>query len=88
MIRSIVLTCIAALAVFAVIQDRITGSGVGQYVAKYHEAVAAKRTPLTIDDVMRPAVAHGVRQGTLWSGATLIAGVAGTVIVRRRARRG
>ena len=83
-----VLTCIAAVAVFAVIQDRITVSGVGRYIATYQESVAAKRPPSTIDDVMRPAVARSVRQGALWSGATLIAGVAGTVAVRRRTRRG
>ena len=88
MIRPIVLTCIAALAVFAVIQDRVTVSGVGQYVETYHEAVAARRPPSTIDDVMKPAVARGARQGALWSGATLVAGVIGTVAVRRRVRRG
>ena len=87
-VRPIVLTCLAAVAVFAVVQDRITGAGVGQYLAMYREAVAGGRTPVSIDDVMQPAVERGVRQGAFWGGAVLIAGVAGTLTVRRRAHRG
>ena len=88
MIRPIALVCIAAVAVFAVIQDRITVAGVGQYVAMYQESVAARRSPPAIDAIMEPAVARAVREAAIWSGAVLVAGVAGTAVIRRRPRRG
>ena len=87
MIRPIVVIAIAALAVFAVVQDRVTGAGVGEYVMHYEEAAAGRRHPATIDDVMTPAVSRGVQQGAMWGGAVFVAGLAGTVAVRRRTRR-
>ena len=85
--RAVVFTCIAALVVFAVVQDRLTGAGVGQYVAAYREAAAGRRPPVTIDDVMQPAVAHAVRRGALAAGAVLVVGLGATLAVRRRFRR-
>jgi hypothetical protein len=86
-IRLIAFVAVAALAVFAVVQDRITVAGVGQYVAAYRDAAAGRRHPVTIDEVMQPAVARGVQQGAIWGGAVFVAGLAGTVAVRRRTRR-
>jgi hypothetical protein len=78
---------VAALVVFAVVQDRLTVDGVGQYVAASRDAAAGRRSRVTIDEVMQPAVTHAVRRGTLWGGAILVAGLAGMFAARRlRAR--
>jgi hypothetical protein len=74
---------VAAVVVFAAVQDRLTVDGVGQYVAASGDAAAGRRSRVTIDEVMQPAVTHAVRQGALWGGAVLVAGLAGTFAVRR-----
>lgn len=74
---------VAALVVFAVVQDRITVAGVGQYELAYRDAAAGRRPRVTIDEVMKPAVARGVQQGALWGGVAFIAGVGGTFAARR-----
>jgi uncharacterized metal-binding protein len=79
-----VFTCTVALVVFAVVQDRLTVSGVGQYVMAYRDAATSGRPAMTIDEVMKPAVAHAVRQGALWGGVVLVAGLAITLGARRR----
>lgn len=84
MARAVVFTCIAAIVVFAVVQDRRTAAGVARYVTLYREAEAGQRTAVTIDEVMQPAVKDAVRQGTLWAGAVLATGLSGTLIARRR----
>ena len=75
--------CVAALVVFAVVQDRLTVAGVGQYIAASRDVVSGGRARVTIDEVMEPAVTHAVRQGALWGGAVLVAGLVGTFAVRR-----
>jgi len=81
--RAVVFSCVAAVVVFAVVQDRVTVAGVGQYELAYRAAVAGRGPAVTIDDIMKPAVARGVQQGALWGGAVLVAGVGGTFAVRR-----
>jgi hypothetical protein len=82
-----VFVCVAALVVFAVVQDRLTVAGVGQYITASRDAAAGRRSGVTIDEIMKPAVSHAVRQGTLWGGAILIAGLGGLFAARRlRAR--
>ena len=83
--RAVVFTCIAAIVVFAVVQDRVTVAGVGEYVSASRDAAAGRRRPVTIDEIMKPAVARGARQGALWGGVVLVAGLVGTVAARRRA---
>ena len=85
MARAAVFVCVAALVVFAVVQDRLTVAGVGQYIAASRDAAAGRGPQVTIDEVMQPAVTHAVRQGTLWGGAVLIAGF-GIAIAARRLR--
>ena len=85
--RTVVFTCIAALVVFATVQDRTTVAGVGRYVALQRDALAARRPPVTIDGVMRPALTRGVQQGALWGGLVLATGLSGTLVARRRRRR-
>ena len=83
MVRAVVFTCIAAIVVFAVVQDRFTSAGVGRYVAMFRDQ-GQGASAATIDDVMKPAVAHAVREGALWAGAVLATGLGGTLIARRR----
>ena len=85
--RAVVFTCIAAIVVFAVVQDRVTVAGVGEYVSASRDAAAGRRPLLTIDEIMKPAVTRGVRQGALWGGVVLVAGLGVTLAARRRASR-
>lgn len=85
--RAVVFTGIAAIVVFAVVQDRVTVAGVGEYVSAYRDVAAGRRPPVTIDEIMEPAVIRGVRQGALWGGVVLVAGLGGTLAVRRRISR-
>ena len=87
MARAVVCTCIAAIVAFAVVQDRATVDGVGKYVSAYRDAAAGRRPPVTIDEIMKPAVTRAAWQGALWGGAVLIAGLGATIAVRRRASR-
>ena len=82
--RAVVFTCIAAIVVFAVVQDRLTSAAVGRYVTQYREAAAGGAVAVTIDEVMKPAVAHAAQQGAFWSGAVLVTGLGGMLIARRR----
>ena len=88
MTRAVVFSCAAALVVFAVVQDRLTVAGVGQYVSAYRDAAAGRRPAATIDEVMKPAVRHAVEQGALWGGLVLVVGLGGTLAVRGRSSRG
>jgi len=64
----------AAIAVFLVVQDRVTADGAREYVARQR---AAGQTPVvTIDEVMVPAVSRSVRAGALWGAVVLAAGLA------------
>lgn len=84
---AVILTCVAALAVFAVVQDRITAAGVGRYVELHHRAAAGVGGAVTIDEVMEPAGRRALEQGAL-SGATVLAvGLTALSVVRRSRRR-
>jgi hypothetical protein len=84
--RAIVIaTAIAALAVFAVVQDRVTAAGARRYVALQRDALAGRGPAVTIDEIMRPAIQRSVQQGLLWGGVVLVLGlgVAGALGRRR-----
>ena len=84
--RAIVLTTVAAaLVVFAVVQDRVVASGAGRYALLQRAALAGGGPAVTIDEVLRPAVARSVRDGLLWSGVVLAAGLGLAVVAGRRA---
>ena len=84
----LIATAVVALAVFSVVQDRVTAAGARQYVALQRDAIAGRGPAVTIDAIMRPANKQSVQQGLLWSGIVLVAGfaVAGTLARRRRSR--
>jgi len=77
----VILTAVAALVVFAIVQDRITAAGARRYVSLQRNALAGRGQAVTIDEIMRPAIQHSVQQGLLWAGVVLVLGlgVAGAV---------
>ena len=72
----LLITLVAAVITFAVVQDRVTAAGARRYVALQRDAAAGQRESVAIDEVVKPAVRESVRQGLVWSGAVLAAGVA------------
>jgi hypothetical protein len=77
----VVVTAIAAFAVFCVVQDRVTAAGARRYATLQRDALAGRGHPVTIDEIMQPAVSQSVHEGLLWGGGVLIVGlgVAGAV---------
>ena len=71
----LIATALAAVVVFAVVQDRVTAAGARRYVALQRAALAGRGPAVTVDEVMRPAIAQSVREGLLWAGAVLVSGV-------------
>ena len=84
--RLLLFSLLAAVVVFAVVQDRITAGGAQRFVALQRSALASGRPPVAIDDVMRPAIRRSVEQGALWGGLTLLAGVTAARVTRNRSR--
>jgi hypothetical protein len=74
---------VAALAVFLVVQDRVTAAGARRYVALQRSAIAGRTPPVTIDEIMRPAVDRSVRQGVLWGGVVLLVGLGAAAVMAR-----
>jgi hypothetical protein len=67
-------TFAAALVVFAGVQDRVTASGARQYVAAQRAAIAGRGLPVTIDQVVAPAVRRSVTQAATWALVVIAAG--------------
>jgi hypothetical protein len=88
LVRLIVLaSVVAAVAVFLVVQDRLTAAGARDYVTRQRAAAAGRAAPVTIDEIMRPAVTRSVRLGLLWGGVVLAAGVATATAITQLERR-
>ena len=73
--RILIATAIVAVVVCAVVQDRVTAAGARRYVALQRAALAGRAHTVTVDEIMRPAVAQSIRQGLLWGGAVVVCGV-------------
>jgi len=87
-VRAIVLIAVAAaVVVFAVVQDRVTAAGASRYVTRQRAAMAGEAPPVTIDEVMTPAIERSVRQGLLWGGAVLTVGLGIAAAASGRANR-
>jgi hypothetical protein len=78
------LTLALALAVFCIVQDRVTAAGARLYVALQKAALAQGGPAVTIDGVMQPAIARSVRLGLVSSGAVVAAGLGVGLVLRRR----
>jgi len=87
-VRTILLiTIAAAVLTFAIVQDRVTAAGARRYVALQREATAGGRPPVTIDEVVNPAVRQSVHQGLLGSSAVLASGIVIAALAGRRSHR-
>ena len=86
--RLAVVTVIAAAAVFCAVQDRVTARGVSRYVALQTAASRGSAPPVSIDEVMQPAVRRSVRDGALWAGGVAAVGMGAAAVAARRSRRG
>lgn len=73
---------VAAVVVFSVVQDRVTAAGAQQYAARQRLALAGRAAPVTLDEVMAPAVRRSVQQGLLW-GALVMGGGVVLAVARR-----
>jgi len=82
--RVVVFSLLAALVVFAVVQDRVTAAGARHYVVLH---TAAGGSSVTLDEVMKPAIRASVLSGLRWSGIVASVGFVCAGIVSRRNRR-
>jgi hypothetical protein len=86
-VRAIMLlTVVAAVIVFAYVQDRVTAWGAQEYVMRQRDAIERGGSQVTIDQVMEPAVDRSVRQGVTWGTMVLVAGLAAAAFVGTRRR--
>ena len=81
----LIATALVAVVVFAVIQDRVTAAGARRYVALQRAALAGRGSSVTVDEIMRPAIAQSVHEGLLWGGVVLVSGVGIAAVVAARA---
>lgn len=81
----VVFTFVAAVAVFCIVQDRVTAGGARRY-AELARAAIARHQRVNVDEVMRPAVHRSVRLGLSSAGAVLLTGAAVAVAVSRSGR--
>ena len=84
--RVVVFTFLAALAVFCVVQDRVTAHGAHAYAEQARAAYARHQRGASVDDVMQPAIRRGVRLGLASAGAVVIAGIGAAVVMARGER--
>lgn len=83
----LVITALAAVVVFAVVQDRVTAAGARRYVMVQRDALAGRGQLVTVDQIMRPAIGRSVQQGLMWGGVVLVAGLSLAGVVSARQRR-
>jgi len=83
---ALVVTFVAALVVFAVVQDRVTASGARQYVRLQRLALGGTSAPVTIEEVMAPAGRRSVRDGLIWFAVVMAGGVAVSSFLLPRSR--
>lgn len=68
-------TIVAALLVFAVVQDRVTAAGAREYAARQRIALTGVAAPVTVEEVMGPAIRRSLRDALAWSGGVILIGV-------------
>jgi len=81
----LIATALAALVVFAIVQDRVTAAGARRYVMLQRAALAGHGPAVTVDAIMRPAIAQSVHDGLVWGGVVLASGVGIAAAVAARA---
>ena len=61
----------------------MTAAGARRYVMLQRAALAGRGPAVTVDAIMRPAIAQSVRDGLLWGGVVLASGVGIAAAVAR-----
>jgi hypothetical protein len=74
----------AATVVFCVVQDRVTADGARQYVERQRAAAAGRASPVTLEEIMGPAVRRSVQQAMAWSLGVMLVGVVWAGVLRSR----
>lgn len=77
---------VAGVVTFCAVQDRVTAAGARRYVALQREAMAGERPPVTVDEVMTPAIRRSLRDGLLSGGGVAALGIGAAALVRRNGR--
>jgi hypothetical protein len=82
--RRTILTIAVLLAavVFCVVQDRVTASGARQYVELQRAAAQGQGRPVTIGEIMEPAVRRSLAQASIWSAVVMVAGAVAAFAIR------
>ena len=68
---------VLAIAVWNSIFDNDVNLAAHRYIVAAIDAARGKRPPVSMDAIMRPAVAHGARVATAWGLLVLAVGVGG-----------
>jgi hypothetical protein len=71
-----------AAVVFCIVQDRVTADGARQYVELQRAAIEGRGAPVTVDEIMKPAVRRSVAQASTWSAVVLVLGTITAFAVR------
>jgi hypothetical protein len=74
---------IIGAVVFCVVQDRVTAAGARQYVDLQLAAAQGRGAPVTVDEIMGPAVGRSVAQGLMWSAVVIVMGTIAAFAVRQ-----
>ncbi|HEY6361935.1 MAG TPA: hypothetical protein VIX63_12560 [Vicinamibacterales bacterium] len=83
--RTVLLIALAAASVvFCTVQDRVTADGARQYVEMQRAAAVGQSNPVTLDEIMRPAVRRSIEQAAAWSLGVLLTGIVWAGVLRRR----
>lgn len=80
----VIVTCVLAVAAFAIVQDRVTAAGARRYAATQREAIAVGRAGITIESVMAPAIRRSVWWASGGAAVVLLAGLGAAALVRPR----
>jgi hypothetical protein len=78
---------VLAIVVWNSIFDEAVNEAAHRYIEAATEAARAGQPLVSMDAIMRPAIAHGAWTATAWGVLTLAVGVAGLVWSVRRERR-
>jgi hypothetical protein len=83
--RAVLLIAVTtAIVVFCVVQDRVTADGARQYAELQRAAAAGHGDPVTLDEIMRPAVRRSVQQASAWGAVVIGAGIIAAGVLRSR----
>jgi hypothetical protein len=73
----------AAFVTFAGVQDYLTVTAAADFADQQRQRFEAGEPLVPVDSAMRPAVARSVRIAGLTAGLVVLAGIGGSVVLRR-----